>query len=81
MEIRPNLIILIGLVLFALGLILPFIDIFIIKYYGKAAESIGSFILFTSLGIFVIGVILTLIGFHKQNKQVIKESEGNQLKK
>jgi len=80
-EIRPNLIILIGLVLFALGLILPFIDIFIIKYYGKAAESIGSFILFTSLGIFVIGVILALIGFHKQNKQVIKESEGNQLKK
>lgn len=71
MEIRPNLIILIGLVLFALGLILPFIDIFIIKYYGKAAESIGSFILFTSLGIFVIGVVITLIGFHKQNKQVM----------
>ena len=70
MEVRPNLIILAGLVLFAVGLILPFIDVFIIKYYGKAVESIGSFILFASLGIFVAGVIITLIGFHKQNKSL-----------
>ncbi|MCL4376704.1 hypothetical protein M1558_04420 [Candidatus Parvarchaeota archaeon] len=70
MEVRPNLIILAGLVLFAAGLILPFIDVFIIKYYGKAAESIGSFILFASLGIFVAGVIITLLGFHKQKKSL-----------
>ena len=81
MGFKSNIIILIGLVLFVIGLILPFIDVFIIKYYGKSVESIGSFILFASLGIFVIGVIITLIGFHKQNKQVIQKSEGNQLNK
>ncbi|MCL4397111.1 hypothetical protein M1494_02080 [Candidatus Parvarchaeota archaeon] len=70
MALKPNSIILTGLALFITGLILPFIDIFIIKYYGKSAESIGSIILFTSLGIFVVGVIVTLVGFHRQNKQI-----------
>ncbi len=72
MEIKPNTVILTGLALFVTGLILPFIDIFIVKYYGKAAELIGSVILFASLGIFVVGVIITLVGFHKQNKLLIK---------
>jgi hypothetical protein len=72
MGLKFNSIILIGLSLFVVGLVLPFIDVFIIKYYGKAAESIGSFILFASLGIFILGVIITLIGFHKQNKSLVK---------
>jgi uncharacterized membrane protein YidH (DUF202 family) len=71
MAFKHNLLIIIGLVLFVMGLIFPFIDVFIIKYYGKAAESIGSIILFISLGIFVAGVIITLAGFHKQSKQKI----------
>ncbi|MCL5106761.1 MAG: hypothetical protein M1322_01405 [Candidatus Parvarchaeota archaeon] len=73
MEIRPNAVILTGLILFAAGLILPFIDVFIIKYYGKAAESIGSFILFTSLAIFVVGVTVTLVGFHSRNKRIMQK--------
>jgi hypothetical protein len=75
MEFRPNTIILIGLVLFVIGLILPFIDVFIIKYYGKAIASFGSFILFASLAIFVVGVIVTLFGFHKQNKQSMQTTK------
>ncbi|EEZ92553.1 MAG: hypothetical protein BJBARM4_0854 [Candidatus Parvarchaeum acidiphilum ARMAN-4] len=70
MGLKISLIILVGLSLFVIGLILPFIDVFMIKYYGKAVESLGSFILFASLGIFVAGVIITLIGFHKQNKSL-----------
>ena len=73
MAFKFNQLIIVGLVLFIIGLILPFIDIFIIKYYGKAAESIGSIMLFMSLGIFVVGVIITLIGFHQQNKQAINK--------
>ena len=53
MGLKISLIILVGLSLFVIGLILPFIDVFMIKYYGKAVESLGSFILFASLGIFV----------------------------
>lgn len=71
MAFKFNQLIIVGLVLFIIGLILPFIDILIIKYYGKAAESLGSIILFVSLGIFTVGVIITLIGFHQQNKQAI----------
>ncbi len=74
MGLKFNSTILAGLSLFVIGLILPFIDVFIIKYYGKAAESIGSVILFASLGIFVIGVIITLIGFHKQNKSLVQKA-------
>jgi len=73
MAFKFNQLIIVGLVLFIIGLILPFIDIFIIKYYGKAAESIGSIMLFMSLGIFVVGVIITLIGFRQQNKQAINK--------
>ena len=68
MGLKISSVILAGLSLFVAGLILPFIDVFIIKYYGRAAESIGSVILFVSLGIFVAGFIITLFVFHKQNK-------------
>ncbi|MGC8533828.1 MAG: hypothetical protein ACP5MV_04360 [Candidatus Parvarchaeum sp.] len=73
MAFKFNPLIIIGLVLFIIGLILPFIDILIIKHYGKAAESIGSIMLFLSLAIFIVGVIITLIGFHQQNKQTISK--------
>jgi len=71
MGLKINSLILTGLSLFVIGLILPFIDVFIIKYYGKAAESIGTIILFASLGIFAAGVIITLVGFRLQNKLTI----------
>ncbi|MEM0143589.1 MAG: hypothetical protein QXL94_06525 [Candidatus Parvarchaeum sp.] len=75
MVFKSNSIILIGLSLFVIGLILPFIDIFIIKYYGKAAELIGSIILFIGLAVFVVGVIITLLGFHRQSRQFSPKNE------
>ncbi|MCL4362550.1 MAG: hypothetical protein OH343_01130 [Candidatus Parvarchaeota archaeon] len=71
MALKLNSIVITGLALFIIGLILPFVDVLIIKSYGKAAESIGSTLLFASLAIFVAGVIITLIGFHKQSRQTI----------
>ncbi len=71
MALKLNSIVITGLALFIIGLILPFVDVLIIKSYGKAAESIGSILLFASLAIFVAGVIITLIGFHKQSRQTI----------
>ena len=64
-----NVLVTVGLVLFTAGLILPFIDLLIIKSLGKAAESIGAYLLFISLFVFAAGVILTLFGFHRKNKQ------------
>lgn len=75
MAFKLDSIILVGLALFVVGLILPFVDVFIIKYYGKSAESIGSFILFASLSVFVIGVIIALVGFHRQGKQAITKHQ------
>ncbi len=65
---KLNSLMIVGLSLFIIGLVLPFMDIYIIKSVGKAAVSIGSIILFLSIALFIIGVVLTLLGIHKQNK-------------
>ncbi len=75
MNEKFNSTIILGLILFVLGLVLPFIDIFIIKSFGKGAETIGTFLLFFSLAVFVAGVIITLVGFHKLNKKFAVKKE------
>ncbi|EFD93063.1 MAG: hypothetical protein BJBARM5_0219 [Candidatus Parvarchaeum acidophilus ARMAN-5] len=61
-----NRLIIIGLSIFVAGLIIPFIDIFIIKSFGKSAVNIGIALIALSLILFLLGVILTLIGFRKR---------------